>query len=245
MLLSAILKWGRAPAQRYLAHDPLAEVQRLPRSREEVEFLEPGDLATLLEVAESPDDVILYVDAYSGLRRGELFGLKWEDVDEGANQIRVRRSIYQGAVTKPKTKSSERVVDVPGRIIDMLRTYRKALPPLEGDYVFRTDTGSPLDPDNWFKRRFVPTVKRAGLRPTIGLHTLRHTYASLLIAEGESIKYVSRQLGHASIQITADTWAPLQGDERVGDEPAWNADPDHGDDWEGGRRVTGSHLTAI
>ena len=74
-----------------------------------------------------------------------------------------------------------------------------------------------MDPDNWYKRVFVPTAERAGLRavdeeddgPNVGIHTLRHSYASLLINQGESIKYVSRQLGHASINITADLYGHL------------------------------------
>ena len=77
-----------------------------------------------------------------------------------------------------------------------------------------------MDPNNWYKRVFVPTAERAGLRdvdeeeeeddgPNVGIHTLRHSYASLLINQGESIKYVSRQLGHASISITADLYGHL------------------------------------
>ena len=207
-LLHVVLGWGRARGQRYLAHDLLAEVHRLPRSRAEMEFLEPADVATLLEAAAGQDETFLYLAVYSGLRRGELFGLKWADLDEGACQLRVRRSIYQGAITRPKTRHSERTVDLPGWIVELLKAHRTSYPALEGDFIFRTDAGTPLDPDNWYKRSFVPLVKRAGLRP-IGLHAMRHTYASLLINGGESIKYVSKQLGHASIQITADTYGHL------------------------------------
>jgi integrase len=207
-LMHVILAWARERGQRYLAHDPLADVHRLPLLRAEVEYLEPGEVAELLAAAQAPDDALLYLAAYSGLRRGELFGLQWADLDEAGAQLRVRRSIYQGAVTRPKTKNSERAVDLPARIVEILKAYRKSYPPLDGDYVFRTSTGAPIDPDNWYKRSFVPLVARAGLRP-IGLHALRHTYASLLINQGESIKYVSRQLGHASIQITADTYGHL------------------------------------
>lgn len=207
-LLHVILAWARESGQRYLAHDPLAEVHRLPRSRAEMEFLEPAEIGKLLEAAQAPEDMILFLAVYSGLRRGELFGLQWKDLDEDAGQLRVQRSIYQGAITRPKTKSSERSVDLPCRIVERLQAYRKSYPEIEGGYVFRTEAGAPLDPDNWYKRAFLPVVKRAGLRP-IGLHALRHTYASLLINGGESIKYVSKQLGHASIQITADTYGHL------------------------------------
>jgi integrase len=224
-LLHVIMAWARERGQRYLAHDPLADVRRLPRVRTEMNFLEPAEINALLEAARasvaaalakmeegdalpSPDDTILYVAVYTGLRRGEIFGLQWSDVDEADAQFRIRRSIYQGDITRPKTLSSERMVDVPARLVEMLKTYRKSYPALEGDFVFRTSTGTPLDPDNWYKRAFLPLLKKAELRP-VGLHALRHTYASLLINGGESIKYVSKQLGHASIQITADTYGHL------------------------------------
>jgi len=90
----------------------------------------------------------------------------------------------------------------------MLRAHRKGCSATADDFVFRSATGAPLDPDNWYKRAFAPLIKRARLRP-IGLHALRHTYASLLINGGESIKYVSKQLGHPSIQISADTYGHL------------------------------------
>jgi integrase len=208
-LLHAILGWARGRGQRYLAHDPLADVRRLPRQQVERDYLEPAEISTLLAAAEAPDDTILYLFVYSGLRRGELFGLQWADLDEDACQLRVRRSIYQGAITRPKTQRSERVVDLPARIVTMLQTYRESYPALDGDYVFRTDAGTPLDPDNWYGRRFSAIRTRATLRATVGLHSLRHSYASLLINQGESIKYVSKQLGHASINITADLYGHL------------------------------------
>jgi integrase len=73
--------------------------------------------------------------------------------------------------------------------------------------VFRTPGGTPHDPDNWTKRVWNPLRKRAGLRRTIGLHSLRHTFASLLIDQGENPKYVSRRLGHASPAFTLSVYA--------------------------------------
>ncbi len=100
-----------------------------------------------------------------------------------------------------------------------LRAYREKYPPIGEGFLFRADvTGAPLDPDNWSKRVFVPTARRAGLRAvagekedgqSVGIHTLRHTYASLLINAGENIKYVSRQLRHASATFTVDRYTHL------------------------------------
>jgi integrase len=211
-LLHAILAWARHPAQGYLVHDPLLGQRRLPRRRIERDFLEPHEIAVLLAGATPPDDTILHLAIYTGLRRGELFALQWGDVDWGNGQeggrVWVRRSLYQGAITAPKTEHSIRVVDVMRRTLDALAAYREGSPPQGEGFIFHTAKGTPLDPDNWYKRHFLPVLERAGLRKVV-LHALRHTYASLLINQGESIKYVSRQLGHASIQITADLYGHL------------------------------------
>ena len=174
--------------------------------------MEPREIVALLRVATPPDDTILHVAIYTGLRRGELFALQWNDVDWGpgghGGRLWIRRSVYRGKLTTPKTEHSIRVVDVTQRTLDELAVYQEIFPVLGEGFIFRTAKGTPFDPDNWYKRRFWPLLEAAGLRK-VGLHTLRHTYASLLINQGERIKYVSKQLGHASIQITADLYSHL------------------------------------
>jgi len=219
-LLHVILKWARHPAQGFLAHDPMVDLSRLPKRRMERRFLEPEQITALLEAANDVrDSTILALAVYSGLRRGELFGLQWHDVDWDG-RIAVNRSLYQGDVSTPKTPHSIRRVDVPPSVLATLAIYRAFYPPLPGGFIFRPETGQWLDSDNWFRKSFVPVAVMAKLRPAtasedrddeqlVGLHTLRHTYASLLINQGESLKYVSAQMGHASITITADLYGHL------------------------------------
>ncbi|MGH9408280.1 MAG: site-specific integrase, partial [Vicinamibacterales bacterium] len=187
--------------------------RRLPRRRIERDFLERHEITALLNAATTNADyAIVMVGIYGGLRRGELFALQWGDIDaaraKGPGRLRIQRSVYQGEITTPKTEHSVRVVDVPRLVLKALERHKADCPPSDGDYVFRTAEGTPIDPDNWYKREFPAVRKRAKLR-SIGLHALRHTYASLLINAGENLKYVSRQLGHASIQITADLYGHL------------------------------------
>jgi len=212
-LLHSVLAWAREPAQGYLAHDPLIGQKRLTIRRKEAEFLEEREIgALLLAVGDSPEEsAVVHVALLAGLRRGEIFGLQWGDLEaNGAGgRLRVRRSLYQGTITTPKTANSERIVDVPQRVLNALTRHRVAFPPMDGGFVFRTAKGTPTDPDNWYRRRFTRLRTRAGLRSTIGMHTLRHTYASLLIRQGENIKYVSRQLGHASTSFTMDVYGHL------------------------------------
>lgn len=211
-LLKAILAWARHPARAYLTHDPLMGQKRLRVPKQEREFLEPGEITALLKAASPPDDTIIRLAVYSGLRRGELFALQWQDIDFGTGKdggrVHVRRGIYQGAVSTPKTRSSIRVVDIPQSVVSDLSVYRQLYPGGPEDYLFRSETGGPMDPDNWRNRRYHPLLDAAGLR-RVPLHALRHSYASLLINAGENLKYVSHQMGHASIQITADLYGHL------------------------------------
>ena len=212
-LLSAIIEWARHPERRYLAHDPLGGLPKigLPKTKKRPHF-EPAQVAELLSVAAaaSPDDTIIRVAVYSGLRRGEIFGLKWADIETGdgdGGRLHVRRSIYQRAITTPKTEESDRVVDVPQRLLDDLEVYRVMYPAIGEGFVFRQEKGQPMDPDTWHRERLVPILKRAKLyRTGTGLHSLRHTYVSLLIALGEDVGYIADQVGHSTTRLTQDLY---------------------------------------
>ena len=219
--LRVVFSWARGRGQRYLTHDPTSELRPVPVARVERRFLEPEELTALLDAADNTRDrTILYLFAYSGLRRGELFALQWRDIDETTNRLHVRRGLSARIITRPKTEHSEAVIDIPQFVVELLLEYRKQFPSIgtEG-FIFRADgTGAHLDPDYWSKRVFVPTATRAGLRAVageheegqaVGIHSLRHTYGSLLINGNENIKYVSRQLRHANIKITLDVYSHI------------------------------------
>ena len=89
-----------------------------------------------------------------------------------------------------------------------LKKYKLAHPPGEHDLGFAQEDGKPLNPDNLVKREFIPALRRAGLRQ-VSFHSLRHSFIALLIAQGENIKYIQSQLGHASIQTTLDHYGHL------------------------------------
>ena len=94
------------------------------------------------------------------------------------------------------------------RLKESLEIHRINSPINEADLVFVNSAGSPLDPDNTIKREFQPALRMAGLR-IVRFHDLRHTYTSLLIAQGENIKFIQSQLGHASIQTTMDRYGHI------------------------------------
>ena len=153
----------------------------------------------------------------TGMRRGEALALKWTDVDEKASLLRIRGTLSrQGGelvVSAVKTEKSKRWAHMTPAVIALLRKVKaeqRAERLRAGSkwhntgYVFTTETGEPCDPRNAL-RALQTAAKRAGLTD-VGLHTLRHSAASLMIANGTPLKVVSEILGHSSVAITGDVY---------------------------------------
>jgi integrase len=153
--------------------------------------------------------------ARTGLRLGEAIALQWGDIDFHGRFIEVKRTLSDGKVTTPKSGKGRRV-DMSQQLTDTLKTLltdRKKETLRRGwgevpSWVFINEEGTPLDPHNFRRRIWCPLLKKAGLRH-IRIHDLRHTFASLLIQQGESLAYVKEQLGHHSIQMTVDVYGHL------------------------------------
>lgn len=192
-----------------------ARVPRLERA-----ILTTAQQRALLAAAPTPRlALVLRVALYAGLRRGELCGLQWGDLEAGPDaRLTIARTVVGTVVRPPKTATSRRVIDVPASLVTAWQTERNRKEP-NGTERNRTgwvlpsesDPSRPMHPD-MLQAAVLPIFTKVGLPPS--LHLLRHTYASLLIAQGEPAKYVSAQLGHASIQITLDTYGHLFADAR-------------------------------
>jgi len=154
----------------------------------------------------------------TGLRRGELLGLKWDDIDLERGTLAVRRNLVEIGSTlywqEPKTAKGRRVVDLPQVCIVALKAHRTKqlerrlqLGPAWQDtgLVFTTRRGNPITPRNMV-RRFKRLIELAGV-PEIRFHDLRHTSASLMLASGIHPKIVSERLGHSTISITLDVYS--------------------------------------
>ncbi|MGE5415879.1 MAG: tyrosine-type recombinase/integrase [Acidobacteriota bacterium] len=164
----------------------------------------------------------LYITVWgTGLRRSELLGLKWEDIDLKKGNLTVKRTwvnIKGGQkFGEPKTKKSRRVIPLPGPVVAELKTWRKrqskealAFP---GEYnplnmVFTTEAGEPYKPD-YITRSFKNDLEEAKL-PEIRFHDLRHGHATMLLELGEDLKVISDRLGHSTITLTADTYSHVR-----------------------------------
>jgi integrase len=193
-----------------------------PRDREdEIKAMTREQLDHFLAVAKELEPgyhPLLFTMARTGLRLGEAFGLQWEDLDLENREIHVRRSVSGGRVGSTKT-GRVRTVDMSSQLRDLLRGMqavrnRQLLKDGEArtpKWVFTNQAGGSLDQSK-VSRIFKRIVREAGLPPHLHPHCLRHTFASLLLQQGESPAYVQRQLGHSSIQLTVDTygrWLPM------------------------------------
>ena len=212
--LSQAVSWSLVPRN-------ACEAVRAPRpAPEEMRPLSPDEARRLLETAGGDRLEALYVLAvHTGMRQGELLGLKWEDVDLTANIIRVRRTLLRtrGRVVlgEPKTKKSRRTVHLTGAASRTLKEHLgRQLKDMErlGDLyrdqglVFTTEVGTPINPTNLRKRSLAPLLQKANL-PRVRFHDLRHTCATLLLFRNVHPKYVQELLGHATVSITLDTYS--------------------------------------
>lgn len=180
---------------------------------DEIKALSRDQLQQLLGIARvaHPEwHAFFFTLARTGLRLGEAFALQWAQVDLEAREIRVVQALSAGRIETPKSGRT-RTVDVSAALADLLRERRAASQGHEHDLVFHTRTGATLDQSR-VGRAFKQALREAGLPEHFTPHSLRHTFASLLLQQGESPVYVQRQLGHASIQLTVDTygkWLPM------------------------------------
>ncbi len=194
----------------------------------EIEVFAPDELSRLLRTAE-----VDYSDWYafvlclarSGIRLGEAVALEWRDVDFDRRVLLIRRSERRGRVSVPKSGKARRV-DMSRQLARVLMD-RKSFQEAEAVLAdraaparvfFTPGTATPIRDDAWRNNVWTPMLRRAGLRYRKP-HTLRHTYASLLIEGGESLKYAQEQLGHHSAAFTLAVYGHLlpRGDRRAVD----------------------------
>ena len=219
-VISTIL--GTAVKQQVIFSNPCERVELPKPTQKDALYLDENDTAQLLEHLQSapiPYRVAIELLLYTGMRRGELCGLEWKDINFETGVIQIRRTSQylpgQGVFTdETKTRKSSRAIKASASALALLRSYRTWQLEQrlqigdqwqEHDRLFTTWNGKPMHPDTlsgWFH----DFIKDTGL-PQIHLHSLRHTNATLLIAAGTNLPTVAKRLGHADTTTTSKIYA--------------------------------------
>ena len=208
----------------FVGKNPFTAVRRPNVATHEATFLDPEQIQQLLLHAGSSRYAPLFELLVStGMRRGEALALRWPDVDFDGRLIRVRGTLTRVdgdlRVTPPKSDKSRRSIPMSARALAVLRDVQSRTKAERGTarqlwvdtgFVFVTDVGEPCDPRNAL-RALTAAAKTAGLTG-IGLHTLRHSAASVMLSNGVPITVVSQILGHSGISITVDVYGHVSPD---------------------------------
>lgn len=208
LLISSTL--GQAVKEGLLGHN-IADRADIPKlSKKEVNYFQKDDIIKILNAANNENlkhKLLIYLFVFTGARRGEILGLKWDCIDFESNSIYIKNSVLY---TKehgifedtPKTIKSIRKIQIPQELTNLLIEYKNQS---NYDLLFCDKLGKPLHPDsvNTYLSRF---SKKYNL-PHINSHAFRHTMASLLYSEGMDSVSISARLGHSKVSTTANIYS--------------------------------------
>jgi integrase len=201
-----------AARHKYISYNPFLDAER-PKGKgngnNNIKILIPDEINALLNNTTDQKYRTLFMLAImSGARQGELFGLKWSDINWENSQVHIQRTFNNQQWYDVKTETSNRKIDLGPSMMAELKKWKLACPPNDLDLIFANEAGQPLNHNNAVSRYFNPALEKAEIE-RIRFHDLRHTYASLLIEQGENIKYIQTQLGHSSPTVTLNIYAHL------------------------------------
>lgn len=214
--LKQAVRWGMLP------NNPAALIDLPKQRRREMRALSQEEVARFRTAAAGTRHAVLFDFLLAtGCRPGEALALRWSDIDLDVGAITVRRALttVAGKPTfgEPKTATSHRRIPLPTQLCDSLSAHRREQ--AEGalktgpaysrnlDLVFANEVGRPLELRNIVRRHFKPLLELAGLPPSVRLYDLRHTHATLLLAQGVHPKVAAERLGHATTRMTLDVYS--------------------------------------
>ncbi len=194
-----------------IVRSPLRGISLPRQAQTAMRFLTAEEVSLLAEAIDPRYRALVFTAAYSGLRLGELTGLRVTDIDFLRRKLHVDQTLTEVSgelrFKEPKTRGSRRTVNLPKAVIGILAEHIAAYPSTSG-LVFTAIQGGPIRQTNFRRRHWQPAV-RASIGGQCRFHDLRHTHAALMISQGEHPKVIQSRLGHASISTTLDTYGHL------------------------------------
>lgn len=198
--------------------NPIALVRSSSKRMDAPDILTPIEIRVILGELSEPARTVTMLAAITGMRRGELFGLKWEDLDFERRTIRIVRSLVDQIEGKPKTEASRKPLPMSDELASALTSWRDQTEYAKpSDWVFASPVSFgrlPYWPDMLLRRHILPAAKRLGIQKRIGWHTFRRTAASLLMSSGSSVKTTQELMRHATADITLELYAQAITDDK-------------------------------
>lgn len=205
-IINSSLNW--AVSNNYIKENPYKGVVLPKNEYKEIQVFKQEEIDKLINVAKPKwfGDMIL-LSYRTGMRRGEIFGLKWDDINIKNKFLMVRRTIVAYApniklIHNPKTKKSIRRIMLDDRSIEMLEKRKQFA---KSKWVFENQYGELMSP--WYTTKYMCDACKKAEIPHRSFHILRHTHATFLLSEGIHPKIVQERLGHSKISMTLDTYS--------------------------------------
>lgn len=213
LVVTLRLMWKQAKAWRYVTHDLEGVVLPVCRTTEQPYFNEDA-VKALIHSASEPYRTFYWLAAVSGMRAGELTGLRLKDIDLENRVVRVERSMWRGKVGAPKSQAGTRRIAIGNGLAEHLKEFLKVWKPNNAGLLFTTRNGTPLDQNLIVKRKLKPLCKKLGIIPA-GLHAFRHGMATVLDQIGAPLKVRQKRMGHADPRVTLTSYThAVSGDDR-------------------------------
>lgn len=195
----------------WLNSNPIALVRQSTKRTAQPDVLTVDELKQLFTELPEPARTMVLVASVTGMRRGEVVGLKWADIDFGSGTIHVVRSLVDGVEGQPKTENSRRPLPLSSELASALTSLRSASDYKDPwDWVFASPAvfgKSPYWPGMVLEKHIRPAIRRLGISKRVGWHTFRRTFATLLLHNGAAVKTTQELLGHSTPGMTLGLYA--------------------------------------
>jgi integrase len=202
--------FNHAMRHEWAEKNPITLVRQSAKRLRTPDVLDVDEIKALLSELENPFWTMVFLAATTGLRVSELLGLKWQDISFDTLEIHLSRAIVDGVVGDMKTEASRKPLALDSALAEVLVDWRGRTPyNRDEDWVFASPEKlgqQPYWPDSALRKAVRPAAVRGGIVKHIGWHTFRHSFATLLKANGEDVKVVQESLRHANSRITLDVY---------------------------------------
>ncbi len=212
-ILTLHMMWRQAKAWNYVTHDPFEGLVLPKGGRTKRLFFTEEEVKRIINAAAEPERTLYWLAAETGLRAGELFGLRAQDVNLEKTSVTVHQAVWNRQVQTPKTDNANREFALSPDLGERLRVFLTTWRPNPLGLLFASRSGLPLDRSNFVVQKLWPLLDSLGIS-RCGLHAFRHTNGSLMDRLGAPMKLRQQRLGHApGSDITMAVYTHLIGDD--------------------------------